>query len=214
MGRGLVRSRTGLRPAPRLRLAALEVFAERRAQPFRPRRVALAVPGPGFGLLPSLPDMVECLIIDAWFMSSLDTGPLRMRTLVSAACCARDLRSFFRVALPVKRGAERRKAQGFARPLGPVRTALNTLARRIRVPLRSGTLASRRSTTAIFVGPCSTRLGPRLLSGHNGRPVVQLAPSFRVILPERRGPRRPESPAGQAEPAGAVPASYQSRPTG
>ena len=47
VGRGLVHSRTGLRPPPRLRFAALEVFAERRAQPFRPRRVALAIPGPG-----------------------------------------------------------------------------------------------------------------------------------------------------------------------
>jgi hypothetical protein len=53
---------------------------------------------------------------------------------------------------PFARGAERRKAQGFARPHGPLRAALNRLAGPVRVPCE-GTLAFRRSTTAIFVGP-------------------------------------------------------------
>ena len=40
-------------------------------------------------------------------------------------------------------------------------------------------------------------LGPRLPPGSRlARPVVQLAPSTRVVLPDRRVPRLPESPAG------------------
>ena len=45
-----------------------------------------------------------------------DVSPARARLLVTAAGCARDLRSAFSLLALVKRGAERRKAQGFAAP--------------------------------------------------------------------------------------------------
>src|SRR5262249_22719567 len=47
-----------------------------------------------------------------------------------------------------------------------------------------------------FAKPSPARLGPRLRSGEHCSPAVQLAPTVRVIVPERRGPRRPESPVG------------------
>ena len=63
----------------------------------------------------------------------------------------------------------------------------------------AGRRALRRFTVEIFAGPGPPRLGPRLRAGENCPPVVQLAPSFRVVVPERRGPRRPESPVDETE---------------
>ena len=71
----------------------------------------------------------------------------------------------------------------------------------------AGRRALRRFTVEIFAGPGPPRLGPRLRAGENCPPVVQLAPSFRVVVPERRGPRRPESPVDETEPAGSTPRS-------
>ena len=68
-----------------------------------------------------------------------------------------------RVAHPLTRGAERRKAQGLARPHEPLRTARRACEARLG-PLARGTRAFRRSTT-VFVRPCLTTSGRRLPPG-------------------------------------------------
>jgi hypothetical protein len=88
-----------------------------------------------------------------------------------------------------ERSAERRR--GLRDPLGPLRAALHTPAKRMRVPLRSGTLAFRRSTTAF-----SWDLVPHTSSGacQSGQLVdrqLSRAPCARVIVPVRPGPEAP-----------------------
>ena len=82
---------------------------------------------------------------------------------VAAAGCARALRSFFFFGSPSLRGEQSAERRGGLRgPRGgcePPRTRLRGVS---GSPLRSGTRASRRSTTAIFVRPSLTHLGPRL----------------------------------------------------
>ena len=85
-----------------------------------------------------------------------------------------------------------------AAPVAALRSGLS-LHRKGRPALDAGRRALRRFTVEIFAGPGPPRLGPRLRAGENGPPVVQLAPSFRVVVPERRGPRRPESPVDETE---------------
>src|SRR6185436_11476173 len=101
---------------------------------------------------------------------------------------------------PQSAGAERRTR-------GPTSRSGLSLQRKGRPAHDAGRRALRRFTVEIFAGPGPPRLGPRLRAGENGPPVVQLAPSFRVVVPERRGPRRPESPVDETEPAGSTPRS-------
>src|SRR5262245_34757259 len=56
-------------------------------------------------------------------MSSPARKPTQTWLLVAAAGCARALRSSSALLALFKRGAERRKTQGFARPLEPLPTA-------------------------------------------------------------------------------------------
>ena len=84
--------------------------------------------------------------------------------LVAAACLRPGFATFLLVGSPSSRGersAERRR--GLRSPMSRCERP-DTLAKRVRVPLRSGTLAFRRSTT-VFVRPCLTRSRPRLPPG-------------------------------------------------
>jgi hypothetical protein len=144
----------------------------------------------------------------AIIVSSSDHQAARARSLVSAAGCAWDLPSAFSL-LPLKRGAERRKAQGFANPLRRTRQ---------RACSRSFARTSRLSALhhGVFAGPCPTHLGPRLLFRATLRvhPAVQQCALLTGHLARKADPEAPREPSRPAEPAGAVPASYQSRPAG
>ena len=106
------------------------------------------------------------------------------------------------------RRVKRRKAL-VRKPPHPVATLRSgpSLHRKGRPAHDADRRALRRFTAVIFAEPSPTRLGPRLRTGEHCSPAVQLAPSFRVIVPERRGPRRPESPVDKAGRAGTAPRS-------
>jgi hypothetical protein len=90
----------------------------------------------------------------------------------------------------------------------------DTRAKRVWVPLRSGTRAFRRSTT-VFVRPCLTTSGRRLPPGRYRRPVVQQAPCAQVIVPIERCPRRPGSSGRLSRTRRhTVPASAKQEPSG
>jgi hypothetical protein len=89
---------------------------------------------------------------------------MRARSLVSAACLRPGFARCLRSCSPSLRGersAERRR--GLRDPSSRCERP-DTLARRVWVPLRSGTRAFRRSTT-VFVRPCLTTSGRRLPPG-------------------------------------------------
>jgi hypothetical protein len=135
----------------------------------------------------------------------------RSRSLPRRAC-ARGLRSSSALLSSLKRGAERRKAQGLARPHRPLRTA-STRLRSVSGSRCDGDPRLSALHHGVFVRPSPTHLGPRLrirVTGSFTR-MVQQAPCARVLVPVRRGPRRPGSPASVAGRAGAVPASAKRR---
>jgi hypothetical protein len=108
--------------------------------------------------------------------------------------CARGLRSAFSL-LPLKRGAERRKTQGFANPLG------EHACRRVRGPCRDPSpfgAPPRRFRGALPHTPRVHACYSGLLFAFTRQSSSVLC--SRVILPVKRIPRRPESPAGQPNP--------------
>src|SRR5262245_62054445 len=78
------------------------------------------------------------------------------QNLVAAACCARNLRSVFALLALLKRGAERRKAQGLARPPGAVACGPGHACEACPSPLAIGDPRLSALHHGVFVKPSPT----------------------------------------------------------
>ena len=132
------------------------------------------------------------------------------QSFVAAACCARGLRSSSALLSSLKRGAERRKAQGLARPHRPLRTA-STRLRSVSGSRCDGDPRLSALHHGVFVRPAHTS-GRACKSGLLALSPGGPAGSLRTGLSARKaGSEAPRESGQLAGRAGAVPASAKRR---